>query len=128
MTLIDLYGYGLRLWQVLGDRVERWFFYFQKITFLEIFDMYLVIFDINSQYLIEFNQYLSKINQYSPNLDFLCQKSPNPCQKNPGMSFSENITKKQTKKNAPHDHPKLVTISFPIHINQLKIIKSIKIP
>ena len=35
-----------------------------KMTFLEVFDMYLTIFDINSQYLVRFNQYLVKIHQY----------------------------------------------------------------
>ena len=34
------------------------FFYFQKMTFLDFFDMYLLIFDMNSQYFVEFNQYL----------------------------------------------------------------------
>ena len=45
--------------------MERWFFYFEKMTFLEIFDMYLMIFDINNQYLVRFSQYLININQYS---------------------------------------------------------------
>ena len=45
-------------------------FFSEKMTSLEIFDMYLVIFDINNQYLIEFSQYLVKINQYLP--------TPNP--------------------------------------------------
>ena len=27
-------------WQVLGDLVEHWIFYFEKMTFLEFFDMY----------------------------------------------------------------------------------------
>ena len=49
MIIIDLSGYGLKLLQVLGDRVERCFLYFQKMTFLDFFDMYLLIFDINSQ-------------------------------------------------------------------------------
>ena len=43
------------------------FFFSEKMTSLEIFDMYLMIFDRNSQYLVRFNQYLSKfinINQY----------------------------------------------------------------
>ena len=36
------------------------FFYFEKITFLDILNMYLMIFDINSQYLVKFSQYLVK--------------------------------------------------------------------
>ena len=40
------------------------FLYFEKITFLDFFDMYFVIFDINSQYLVRFSQYLVKIHQY----------------------------------------------------------------
>ena len=39
------------------------FFDFEKMTFLDFFDMYLMIFDINSQYLVRFSQYLVKINQ-----------------------------------------------------------------
>ena len=37
---------------------------FKKMTFLDIFDMYRMIFDINSQYLVRFSQYLVIINQY----------------------------------------------------------------
>ena len=40
------------------------FFDFEKMTLLEVFDMYLMFFDINSQYLVRFNQYLVKTNQY----------------------------------------------------------------
>ena len=40
------------------------FFYFEKMTFLDFFDMYLMIFDINSQYLVRFSQYLVKIHEY----------------------------------------------------------------
>ena len=64
LILIDLYGYECKLWRVLGDRVERVFFYFEKITFLKLFDMFLVIFDINSQYLIKCGQSLVNIDQY----------------------------------------------------------------
>ena len=39
-------------------------FYFEKMTFLEMLNMYLMIFDINSQYLGRFSQYLVKIHQY----------------------------------------------------------------
>ena len=47
------------------DVFRRWmFFYFEKITFLEIFDMYLVNFDINSKYLVKFSQYFVKIYEY----------------------------------------------------------------
>ena len=34
----------------------------EKMTSLEIFDMYLMIFDINNQYLVRFSQYLVKIH------------------------------------------------------------------
>ena len=40
------------------------FFYFEKMTFLDFFDMYLVFFGINSQYLVRFCQYLVKSHQY----------------------------------------------------------------
>ena len=30
-------------------------FYFEQMTFLDFFDMYLMIFDINSQYLVRFS-------------------------------------------------------------------------
>ena len=49
--------------QILDD-FWRWIFYFEKMTFLDFFDMYLMIFDINSQYLVRFSQYLVKNNQY----------------------------------------------------------------
>ena len=39
-------------------------FFSEKMTSLEIFDMYLVIFDINSQYLVGFSQYLVKNHEY----------------------------------------------------------------
>ena len=32
-------------------------FYFEKMIFLDFFDMYLLIFDINSQYLVRFSPY-----------------------------------------------------------------------
>ena len=32
------------------------FFYFEKMTFLDCFDMYLMGFDINTQYLVRFGQ------------------------------------------------------------------------
>ena len=38
------------------------FFYFEKMTFLDFFDMYLLIFDINNQCLAKFSQYLVKIH------------------------------------------------------------------
>ena len=40
------------------------FFDFEKIKFLDVFDMHLMIFDIDSKYLVRFGQYLVKINQY----------------------------------------------------------------
>ena len=36
------------------------FFDFEKMTFLDIFDMHLIIFDINSHYLVEFCRYFFK--------------------------------------------------------------------
>ena len=42
---------------------SRRFFFSAKMTSLEIFDMYLVICDINSQYLIKFGQYFVKFGQ-----------------------------------------------------------------
>ena len=39
-------------------------FYFGKITFLDVFDMYLMMLYINSKYLVRFSQYLVKIHQY----------------------------------------------------------------
>ena len=42
-------------------------FYFEKMTFLNCFDMYLMHFDINNQYLAKLSQYLVKnmhINQF----------------------------------------------------------------
>ena len=39
------------------------FFYFEKMTFLDFVDMYLVIFDINSQYLVRISQYLVQNSQ-----------------------------------------------------------------
>ena len=38
------------------------FFYFEKMTFLDLFDMYLLFFDMNSQYFVRFSQYLVKIH------------------------------------------------------------------
>ena len=38
------------------------FFDLQKMTFLDLFDMYLMFFYINSQYLVRFSQYLIKIH------------------------------------------------------------------
>ena len=38
----------------------RCIFYFEKMTFLDFVDMYLMIFDITIQHFIRFNQYLSK--------------------------------------------------------------------
>ena len=38
----------------------RWIFYFEKMTFLIFFDMYLMIVDINSQYFVRFSQYFVK--------------------------------------------------------------------
>ena len=40
------------------------FFYFEKMTFLDVFDMYWMFFDINSKYVVRFSQYLVKIKQY----------------------------------------------------------------
>ena len=40
------------------------FFYFEKITFLDVFDMNFVFFHINNQYLVRFSQYFVKIHQY----------------------------------------------------------------
>ena len=40
------------------------FVYFEKITFLDCFDIHFVIFDINSQYLAKISQYLVTIHQY----------------------------------------------------------------
>ena len=54
----------LKSWRVLGDRVERCFFCFEKMTFLDVFDMYLMIVDLNSQYVVRFGQYLVKNHQY----------------------------------------------------------------
>ena len=39
-------------------------FLFRKNVIPGFFDMYLMIFDIRSQYFVRFNQYLVKINQY----------------------------------------------------------------
>ena len=39
-------------------------FFSEKMTSLENFDMFLINFDIKSQYLIEFGQYLVKTYQY----------------------------------------------------------------
>ena len=50
----------LKSLRVFCDFVEHWFFDFEKMSFLDIFDMYLMIFDINSQYLVRFSQYLVK--------------------------------------------------------------------
>ena len=35
-------------------------FFSEKMTSLDFFDMFLVIFDINSQYLVRFSRYLAK--------------------------------------------------------------------
>ena len=40
------------------------FFYFEKMTFLKILNMHLMIFDINNQYLVKFSQYVAKFSQY----------------------------------------------------------------
>ena len=40
------------------------FFDFEQMTFLDFFDMYLLIFDITSQHFVRFSQYLLNINQY----------------------------------------------------------------
>ena len=40
------------------------FVYFEKITFLDFVDMYLMFFDINNQYVVRFGQYFVKNNQY----------------------------------------------------------------
>ena len=40
------------------------FFFFEKMTFLEILNMYLMIFDIHSKYLGRFSQNLDKNHQY----------------------------------------------------------------
>ena len=48
--------------QILDD-FWRWFFcFFEKMTFLDCFDMYFVIFDIHNQYLVGISQWL--VNQY----------------------------------------------------------------
>ena len=52
----------LKLLRVFGDVVKHVFFDFEKMTFLEIFYMYLMIFDMDSQYLVRFSQYLVKIH------------------------------------------------------------------
>ena len=41
------------------------FVYFEKMTFLDLFDMYLMFFDTNSKYLVGFSQYLVKNHQLS---------------------------------------------------------------
>ena len=46
-------------------------FFSEKMTLLENFDMYLMIFDINSQYLVRFSQYLVKIHQYLVNIVYV---------------------------------------------------------
>ena len=46
--------------RVDGDFMEH-FFDFENMTFLDLFDMYLMNFDISSQYLIRFSQYLVNI-------------------------------------------------------------------
>ena len=51
---------ALKFWMIF----EVGFVYFEKITFLNLFDMYLVNFDINNQYLVRFSQYLIKIHKY----------------------------------------------------------------
>ena len=43
--------FSIESWMIL----DVGFFYFEKMTFLEILNMYLMIFDINSQYLVRFN-------------------------------------------------------------------------
>ena len=40
------------------------FFDFEKMTFLVFLNMYLVIFYINSNYLVRFSQYLANFHQY----------------------------------------------------------------
>ena len=37
------------------------FLYFEKMTFLDLLNIYLMFFDINSQYFVRFSQYLVKI-------------------------------------------------------------------
>ena len=39
-------------------------FFSEKMTSLDVFNMYLVIFDRNSQYLVRFSQYFVKNRQY----------------------------------------------------------------
>ena len=43
--------------------VDAGFVYFEKMTFLDLFDMRLIFFDINSQYFVRFSTHVVKINQ-----------------------------------------------------------------
>ena len=54
----------LKSLRVFGDFVEHDFFDFDKMTFLDFIDMYLMIFDIDSECYVRFSQYLVKIHQY----------------------------------------------------------------
>ena len=51
-----------KIWMI----VDVGFFILRQNTFLDVFDMYLVIFDINSQYLVRFSQYLVNILGQGP--------------------------------------------------------------
>ena len=64
---------------------------FEKMTFLEFFDMYLMIFDINSKYLVRFSQYLIKfinINQICWYKTLLCWLKIEKCKQfSPAAGF-----------------------------------------
>ena len=91
--------------RVVCDSVEHCVFNFEKMTFLEMFDMYLMIFDINNQY-------------SQPNIDYLCQNSLNTCRKFPGTTFSRN-----QKIQRQQSHRIWVGKSIKTNSNQLKPIK-----
>ena len=57
------YGFLVLSTPVRCVYIPAGFFFSGKMTSLEIFNMYLVIFDINNQYLVRFSQYLIRINQ-----------------------------------------------------------------
>ena len=66
MNLIDFncYNWFILIWIEIMSSFgwlcgALFFFYFHKMTFLDFVDMYLMIFDINCQYLAKFSQYLA---------------------------------------------------------------------
>ena len=71
ITRFWLSGPNSRSVNILCSASKSWmnfdvrFFDFDNMTFLDLFDMHLMFFDINSQYVVRFSQYLVKINQYS---------------------------------------------------------------